>query len=437
MADMTATVTETTERFQVEGYEKFTYNFTFLDGVFEPSNPQLANCYKQWGRCLAVSDQNIAGLYGDTLRQYMAYHQIQLELFPIKIGEQAKTMATALSIIDKMIDFGIIRKEPVLVIGGGLTTDVAGFACAMHRRSTNFIRIPTTLIGLIDASVSIKMGCNYGKHKNKLGAYHAPIHTFLDFTFLKTLPKSQVRNGFAELIKITTCADLRSFDLLDKYCEELIDTNFGRQVGSLPDIKQAADEINKRGIRVMLQLEAPNLRELNLLRVIAFGHTVSPTLELTPDPPLRHGHAISVDMAYFTTLAWKRGLVSERDHKRVLNLFSRAGLTMNHELFDDIVLMRGIKAIHGVRDGHLHAAIPAPLGSCKFLEDVTEQEFKDALHLHKEICSKYPHEGAGLDAYVDASDTGVIKVDANKLSNNLKKVVKVDHSILSMPLTGY
>jgi 3-dehydroquinate synthase len=85
-----------------------------------------------------------------------------------------------------MTKFGINRKDPVLVVGGGFFTDVAGFSCACYRRNTNFIRVPTTSIGLIDASVSIKGGVNYGNYKNRLGAYHAPIHTFLDFSFLKT-----------------------------------------------------------------------------------------------------------------------------------------------------------------------------------------------------------------------------------------------------------
>ena len=140
----------------------------------------------------------------------------------------------------------------------------SGFSCAIFRRTTNFIRVPTTLIGLIDASVSIKVGINHGKHKNKLGGYHAPIHTFLDFTFLRTLPQAQIRNGFAELIKISTCADLRTFDLLDEFCERLIETGFGRSDGSPKEISEAADEINRRGIKVMLELESPNVHELML-----------------------------------------------------------------------------------------------------------------------------------------------------------------------------
>lgn len=288
------------------------------------------------------------------------------------------------------------------------------FACATYRRSTNYIRIPTTVIGLIDASVSIKVAVNQGKHKNRLGAYHAPMYTFLDFTFLRTLPEAQVRNGFAELIKISTCADLQTFDLLDKYCEQLISMKFGRADGSSPELKAAADEINRRGIHVMLKLEVPNLHELALDRVIAYGHTWSPTLELAPKTPLRHGHAISVDMAYSATLALSKGIIDADAHRRILNLFSRAGLTMNHPLFDEALIAKGTNAILKTRDGLLRAAIPSPIGKCVFLNDCTANDMNKALHMHREFCKKYPREGAGVDAYVDSSDTGVFMESEEK-----------------------
>ena len=124
-----------------------------------------------------------------------------------------------------------MRTEPVLVVGGGLTTDVAGFACASYRRNTPYIRIPTTLIGLIDASVSIKVAVNHGKHKNRLGAYHASQKVFLDFSFLETLPEDQVRNGMAELIKIAVVGNAGIFELLEKHGEELLRTRFGHSTG--------------------------------------------------------------------------------------------------------------------------------------------------------------------------------------------------------------
>lgn len=117
------------------------------------------------------------------------------------------------------------------------------------------------------------MAVNYGRYKNRLGAYHAPSHTFLDFTFLRTLPVAQIRNGFAELIKISSCAHLETYELLDQYCEKLIGTAFGRSDDADEEIKKVADRICRSGIYEMLLLETPNLHEIMLDRVIAYGHT--------------------------------------------------------------------------------------------------------------------------------------------------------------------
>lgn len=126
MSDLKATVAETPEGFQVEGVERISYGFTFLDGVFNTENEQLAQMYRKWGRCLAICDANIYALYGKEMEGYFQSHDIKLQIHKTKIGEKAKTMATLLSICTAMDDFGIIRKEPVLVVGGGLVTDVAG-----------------------------------------------------------------------------------------------------------------------------------------------------------------------------------------------------------------------------------------------------------------------------------------------------------------------
>ncbi|KAI9807378.1 MAG: hypothetical protein M1833_000122 [Piccolia ochrophora] len=412
MSDLKAKVSPTANGFHVEGYEKISYDFTFLDGVFNLENPDLADCYRVWGRVLAVTDYNIHNLYGKQMKEYFEHYGIDLHVHQTKIGEKAKTIPTFLSIVDSMTEFGIIRKEPVLVVGGGLVTDVAGFACAAYRRSTNFIRVPTTVIGLIDASVSIKVAVNHGDVKNRLGAYHAPMHTFLDFTFLRTLPTAQIRNGFAELIKISVCSHLDTFNLLDEFCEEVIETAFGRADGASKKVREAADKINREGILEMLRLETPNLHEIRLDRVIAYGHTWSPKHELMPDPPLRHGHAISIDMAYSATLAHGRGLITDKEHRRILGLFSRAGLSMDHPLFDEKMLEDATASIKKTRDGKLRAAVPHPIGTCVFLNDVEGEELNAALRHHKQLMKEYPRHGAGIEAFVDASDTGYTENNA-------------------------
>lgn len=116
MSDLKASVVETQNGFHVEGYEKIEYDFTFLDGVFNPQNKQLADCYQRWGRALAVMDLNIYNLYGEQMQQYFDHHKLELKIHKTMIGEKAKSMDTLLSIVDSMTEFGIIRKEPVLVV---------------------------------------------------------------------------------------------------------------------------------------------------------------------------------------------------------------------------------------------------------------------------------------------------------------------------------
>ena len=110
MSDMNASVTETASGFHVEGYEKITYDFHFLDGVFQVENPQLADCYKKWGRALAVMDLNVYNIYGQQIEKYFDHYGLALKMHKTKIGEKAKSIPTFLGIVDSMTEFGIIRK---------------------------------------------------------------------------------------------------------------------------------------------------------------------------------------------------------------------------------------------------------------------------------------------------------------------------------------
>ena len=116
MSDLQASVVETKNGFHVEGYEKIEYDFTFLDGIFNVENKQLANCYEQWGRALAIMDLNIFNIYGEQMQKYFDHYGMELKIHKTMIGEKAKSLETFCSIVDSMTEFGIIRKEPVLVV---------------------------------------------------------------------------------------------------------------------------------------------------------------------------------------------------------------------------------------------------------------------------------------------------------------------------------
>jgi 3-dehydroquinate synthetase len=394
-----ATYTATETSFHVEGYEKIEFDLLYSTGVFALESTEIADSYRSWGRCLMVIDDAVYRLYGDQIQAYFAHHEIELTVSLVTIKETGKTLRTLEQIVDAFSDFGLVRKEPVLVVGGGLVTDVAGFACSTYKRKTNYIRVPTTLIGLIDASVSIKVGANHGKLKNRLGAYHASQKVILDFGFLATLPEDQVRNGMAELIKIAVVANEQVFTLLEEHGQDLLRTRFGHLDGT-PELVEAGNTITWQAIDTMLALEVPNLHELMLDRVIAYGHTWSPTLELTPDVPMFHGHGITIDMAFSATLAERRGLISTVDRDRIHTLMSGLGLSMDSEYFTPELVWRATESIIRTRDGQQRCAVPHPIGSCDFLNDLTRDELEQTLVVHKEICRSYPRGGDGVDMFM-------------------------------------
>ncbi|HEY0718300.1 MAG TPA: sedoheptulose 7-phosphate cyclase [Streptosporangiaceae bacterium] len=390
--------TATDTAFHVEAYEKIDYSLLYVDGAFSAGNSAIADSYRAFGRCLMVVDETVYSLYGDQMHAYFDHHRIELTVFPVAIRETEKTLRTAERIIDAFGEFGLVRKEPVLVVGGGLTTDVAGFACSMFRRSTNYIRVPTTLIGLIDASVAIKVAVNHGRSKNRLGAFHASQQVILDFSFLRTLPAREVRNGMAELIKISTVANSGVFELLEKYGADLLATRFGHLDGT-PELRDIAHRVTYDAISTMLRLEVPNLQELDLDRVIAYGHTWSPVLELAPEVPFFHGQAISIDMAFSATIAEQRGYISVSERDRLFWLMSRLGLALNSPYLTPGLVQKATESIVQTRDGLLRAAVPRPLGTCHFVSDLSEEELDEALAIHREVCRGYPRGGTGEEMF--------------------------------------
>lgn len=409
MSGIQATFTSTDHAFHVEGYEKIDFSLFYVNGAFQIGNPEIADSYRQFNRCLMVVDATVYQLYGTQMRDYFEHYDIDLTVFPVTIKETDKTLQTVETIIDAFVDFGLVRKEPVLVVGGGLTTDVAGFACSSYRRRTNYIRVPTTLIGLIDASVAIKVAVNHGKLKNRLGAYHASQKVILDFSFLKTLPIDQIRNGMAELIKIAVVGNKEIFELLENYGEALLASHFGYLHGTA-ELQAVAHKLTYNAIQSMLALEVPNLHELDLDRVIAYGHTWSPTLELTPEVPMFHGHSVAIDMAFSATVAQQRGYITEVERDRIIGLMSRLGLAIDSPYLTPELLWKATTSISRTRDGQQRAAAPRPIGECFFMNDLTRTELDQSLAVHRTICQKYPRQGDGQDMYTAGKDGSAIAV---------------------------
>eukprot|EP00274_Cyanoptyche_gloeocystis_P008222 CAMPEP_0196651630 /NCGR_PEP_ID=MMETSP1086-20130531/665_1 /TAXON_ID=77921 /ORGANISM="Cyanoptyche gloeocystis , Strain SAG4.97" /LENGTH=372 /DNA_ID=CAMNT_0041981731 /DNA_START=753 /DNA_END=1871 /DNA_ORIENTATION=- len=298
------------------------------------------------------------------------------------VAEEDKTMEAVFKITEALCDFGLLRRyEPVIGVGGGVLLDMVGLAASLYRRGVPYIRVPTTLLALVDASVGAKTGVNYvskkGELKNRIGSYHPPLAAFLDKTFLPTVDDRNMRNGICEIMKMALVRSPELFELLEKHGPAMIKAKF--QNG------WSADRVIELSIQLMLEELSPNLWEIELDRLVDFGHSFSKVIEMRALPELLHGEAVNLDGAVSTILAYERGLITAEERDRIFNCMIRLGLPVDHPLCVPEVLWAGLKDTLEHRDGKQRLPLPTGIGRADFVNDVTYEEIchaADSLHIY-------------------------------------------------------
>lgn len=369
----------------VEAVRQVRYHVVSSNGLFEPGNTALlTGCpdtpLHPGDRRLVVIDENVDALYGGDVRAWFTAHGIDATVVPLRADEAVKQWDAVSRVVDAMNDFGIDRRrEPVLAVGGGVLTDVVGFAASLYRRGTPYIRIPTTLIGLVDAGVGVKTGVNYERGKNRLGTYAPATATFLDRSFLRSLSPRHISNGLAEILKM---ALIRSEDLFALLESRGAAVRADRLQGTTDDLARAADAIIAESIHLMLEELQPNLWESALERCVDYGHTFSPTLEMHALPELLHGEAVVIDMALTTALATLRGDVAEAQAQRIYDVIRALGLPLWNDVLDDPALLDdALRDTVRHRDGQQRLPLPIGIGRHRFVNDVTPAELRAATRL--------------------------------------------------------
>lgn len=367
-------------QWSVRASQPVTYDVRMADGLLDPENPTLIEAgttdRTDHPRRFIVVDATIHQLYGLALRRYLAHHDCHYDLCVLPVSEETKTMDRVFTVVRGLNSFGTSRRnEPIIGIGGGVLLDIAGLASSLYRRSTPYVRVPTSLIGLVDAGVGVKTGVNFEHHKSRLGTYFPPVVALLDRSFLATLDERHISNGLAEVLKIGLIKDWRLFQLLEEYAELLLTE---RLEGVTPIGDVVARNVFSRAIGGMLEELQPNLWETKLERVVDYGHSFSPTLEMRALPALLHGEAVSVDMALSTVLAEGRGLVSSRDRERILDVMRRLRLPIWHPLCEPGLLAEALHDTTRHRDGLQRMPLPVGIGAARFVNDLTVAEISRA-----------------------------------------------------------
>nr|WP_167479317.1 sedoheptulose 7-phosphate cyclase [Nocardia arthritidis] len=378
----------------VEAVKQIEYQVRIADDLFGPGNDTAlfglpGRQMSPGDRRLVVIDTNVAAIHGDRIRNFFEANGIETQIVPVTADETVKRWDSVTAVVDAMNDFRIDRRrEPVVAIGGGVLTDVVGFAASIFRRGTPYIRIPTTLIGLVDAGVGVKTGINYKLGKNRLGTYQHADVTLLDRTFLRTLQRRHISNGLGEILKMALIKSRELFELLENSGRDVLADHFQ---GSTPELDRAARTIIAESIHLMLEELQPNLWEATLERCVDYGHTFSPTIEMHALPELLHGEAVSIDMALTTAIGMRRGYITEADAARVFRVMRALELPLwNEVLARPGILDAALEDTVRHRDGQQRLPLPVGIGHHLFVNDLTPQELHAGLEYLATVEVRFP-----------------------------------------------
>lgn len=349
------------------------YNLIYCSNIFELNNNNFKNIFQN-DRALIIIDEVVYKFYGENLKKYLKFYNLNYKILKLKCSESEKNWETTNLVLNFFENEGVIRRETIVAIGGGVLLDIVGFACSFYRRGIPYIRIPTTLLGIVDASVGSKVAINYANKRNRIGSYYPPEKVLIDKKFIETQTDREINNGLAEILKICIIKDKELFLILEKNYELLKKEKF--QFGAIPV------KVINSSIKDMIEELEPNLWEKNLLRCVDFGHIFSPLIEMKNVDSLLHGEAVILDCLFTSCLSYQRNYIDLNTLQRIKNLIESIGLPTFHKDFtNEELLFESLNDSIKHRNGSQNIPAPTNIGEFKFINDLTIDELKNTIEI--------------------------------------------------------
>ena len=269
----------------------FAYGISHLKKLTDPTSTIL------------ITDENI---YNAHAKRFKGWNTMVLQA-----GEEFKIQATVDNIIEQLIGMEADRKTTLVGVGGGVITDLTGYVASVYMRGVKFGFIPTSILGMVDASIGGKNGIDVGVYKNLVGAIRQPAFILHDMVFLNSLPQAEWENGFAEIIKHACIKDAAMFSELEN---KTLDHYQSRQTSIC--------ELVQRNAKIKAAVVKNDEFEKGERRLLNFGHTLGHALENQYE--LSHGQAISIGMTYACHISEQ--LVGFKQTERVLTVIDKYNL---------------------------------------------------------------------------------------------------------------
>src|SRR6266508_640474 len=317
--------------------------------------------------CAIISDTNVGPRFANRVKRSLTSAGFKPRLITIPAGEKSKTLKQVGAISEQMIAAGLDRQSFVIGLGGGVIGDISGFVAAIYHRGIPHIQIPTTLLAMVDSSIGGKTGVNTRDGKNLIGAIHQPSLVIDDVAVLKTLPRREFNQGFAEIVKHAIIADTRMFRILQSW-----------KAGAAP----ALQRLIKRNIKIKSRIVAKDERDRTGQRALLnFGHTVGHAIERAGNyRKFLHGEAVSLGIVAACEISVKKAGLPADQRAAIVELLARLGLpTRLPQNFPRKKILDAVKFDKKFEDGKIRFVVTPRIGRAYVADNVTLNDIREAV----------------------------------------------------------
>lgn len=288
------------------------------------------------------------------------------EIILLPVGEENKVLEVCFQVWQAFTDYGFSRKDLVINVGGGVVTDMGGFIASVFKRGLSFINIPTSLLGMVDASIGGKTGIDLNNFKNQLGTFCHPEKIFIDTHFLKTLPEEEIFNGYAEMLKHALIRD----------------KNLWNEIKTI----QSEDDLIKEHIiysSVKIKTDIIDLdpKEGGLRKILNFGHTIGHALEsyFLDKTAISHGHAVALGMCAESFISMQQDRISKSEFQEIEETITASFPMISLDADDVKNVIKYMYQDKKNESGRILCSLLNGIGNCDYDIEINEKECGDAL----------------------------------------------------------
>lgn len=341
-------------------------SYDILFGSLESLPEQLTSAGFPPGRCILVTDENVAALYGGDVSSSLrgaGWTPIDITLVP---GETTKSLDQLGNVYDQALSGGVDRRTPLITLGGGVVGDLGGFAAATLLRGVPLVQVPTTLIAQVDSAIGGKAGINHATGKNLIGAFYQPKLVLVDPAVLRTLPGREWTSGLAEVVKHGLIADVPLVSFLESQWDAILRRD-----------DDVTAMVVHRAAAIKAQIVEQDEREAGLRAVLNFGHTFAHAIERVAGyGRFTHGEAVAHGMR--AALHLSRSLYEDLDFDRAVRLVSKIPAAPGLGELPLEELMNAMHTDKKVERGRLRFVILEEIGRADVTDAVTRSDVEAA-----------------------------------------------------------